>query len=572
MVTGYGDERIVGTIERLSGNFSNSLCGTGLVIGTLLFVGSLTPSLLPRSYLVQGILSGSCFAVGYGLGILGRWLWNFLELPVGIQSRRKHLINFVFVLCVFTILFALWQTKYWQNSVRFVMNMEPVNNAQPLSISLIAILTFIFFLAMGRIFKLISRWISAHMKRLLPRRIANVLAVFGATFLFVFIINGLIARGVMHMADASFRMADALMPPESMPPQIALKTGSDSSLIAWSELGKTGRDFVSTGITAEQIQAFTDRPAMEPIRVYVGLTAAETPIERAQLALRELQRVDAFSRSALVIITPTGTGWIDPAAINSLEYLYRGNVASVAQQYSYLSSPLSLLVDPDNGQETARALFLEVYGHWISLPDNLRPKLYLHGLSLGAMNSERSADVFEILGAPPSGALWSGPPFTSSYWRNFTVARNAGSPAWLPEFRDSSFVRFMNQNGSPVPADSPWGLMRVVYLQYASDAVTFFDYRDAYREPDWMREPRGPDVSPALRWYPIVSMMQLTLDMLIANDAPMGYGHLYAPSHYIDAWIQVTGIQDWSAADIERLKYELDTERLRSLKVNNRSD
>lgn len=38
----------------------------------------------------------------------------------------------------------------------------------------------------------------------------------------------------------------------------------------------------------------------------------------------------------LVIITPTGTGWVDPAAIDSLEYLQRGDVASVA-----ISTPTS---------------------------------------------------------------------------------------------------------------------------------------------------------------------------------------------------------------------------------------
>ena len=59
--------------------------------------------------------------------------------------------------------------------------------------------------------------------------------------------------------------------------------------------------------------------------------------------------------------------------------------------------------------------------------------------------------------------------------------RNEGSSAWLPEFRDGRFVRFMNQNGPTVPAEAPWGPMRVVYLQYASDPIVLFDYRDAPR-------------------------------------------------------------------------------------------
>ncbi|MCC3263125.1 alpha/beta-hydrolase family protein, partial [Paenibacillus polymyxa] len=79
-----------------------------------------------------------------------------------------------------------------------------------------------------------------------------------------------------------------------------------------------------------------------------------------------------------------------------------------------------------------------------------------------------------------------------------------------------------------MPADAPWGPMRVVYLQYASDPVTFFDYRDLYRPPAWMSAPMGPDVSPELRWYPVVTMLQLALDMAVGTATPMGYGHVYA--------------------------------------------
>jgi uncharacterized membrane protein len=143
------------------------------------------------------------------------------------------------------------------------------------------------------------------------------------------------------------------------------------------------------------------------------------------------------------------------------------------------------------------------------------------------MNSEQSTDLIEVLGDPFSGALWSGPPYSNRLWRFLTDHRNPGSPAWLPRFRDGSFVRFMNQHGEAPDsaANAAWGPMRVVYLQYASDPVTFFDYRSFYREPDWMLPPRGPDVSPQLRWYPVVTLLQLTLDMLMAITAPIGHGH-----------------------------------------------
>ena len=98
--------------------------------------------------------------------------------------------------------------------------------------------------------------------------------------------------------------------------------------------------------------------------------------------------------------------------------------------------------------------------------------------------------------------------------------------------------------------------MRVVYLQYPSDPIVFFNTRSLYREPDWMKTPRGQDVSPQLRWYPIVTFLQLAVDMMIATTAPIGHGHVYAPGNYIDAWAQVTAA-DWPQAEIERLKSHL---------------
>ena len=91
--------------------------------------------------------------------------------------------------------------------------------------------------------------------------------------------------------------------------------------------------------------------------------------------------------------------------MSSIEYLGDGDIASVAVQYSYLNSPLSLLFQPEYGAAASRALFAEIYGYWTKLPKDKRPRLYLHGLSLGAMNSEKSAELFEMIGDPIAGKL-----------------------------------------------------------------------------------------------------------------------------------------------------------------------
>ncbi len=553
MVTFVATRLPVGMVTK----FWRSLSAGGIAVGALFFVASLTPTLIPRTYLTQGVLSGACFAAGYGIGVAWRWLWRYMELPEPRSQVQRWLNIAAALICGAIVLLFLWRTTEWQNSIRELMKLEPVTSAHPFEVCLISVVTFMVIIVLARLFKAVVHLTSNTTARFVPPRVSRVIGFAVSLLLFWTIANGVLIRTALHLLDSSFAAFDALMEPDRVRPTSPLKTGSAASLLGWEELGRAGREFVASGPDAKEIEAFTQRPALEPIRVYVGLRARDTAEQRARLALDELIRVGGFDRSVLIVVTPTGTGWVDPSAMDTVEYLHDGDVASVAMQYSYLSSPLSLLVEPDYGAEASRALFAAVYGYWTTLPRDHRPKLYLHGLSLGAINSERSAELFEMLGDPIQGALWSGPPFESRIWRQTTEARNAGSPAWLPQFRDSSMIRFMNQNGSTVAPDTRWGPLRIVYLQYASDAITFFDYRDLYRRPDWMNAPRGPDVSPQLRWYPVVTMLQLALDMAVATSTPMGYGHVYAPEHYVDAWLAVTDPKGWTPEQIDRLKRHL---------------
>jgi uncharacterized membrane protein len=549
-----------------------SLSGVGLVLGALCFAAALTPTLVPRSYLTQGVLAGACFAIGYTAGVLWRWTWQYLELPEPSPRIRFITNASVAVACLLVVITFLWRAAKWQNSIRAAMKMEPVETAHPLKVCAIALITFFALLALARLFTLVAHFLSALTRRFIPRKVANLVGLLLAVLLFWSIANNYLISTAFRTVDYSFRELDALIEPERPQPTAPGKTGSTASLVKWGELGRAGREFVASGPSAARISAFTRRPALEPIRVYVGLRGADTARERAKLALNELKRQGGFDRSALIVITPTGTGWIDPAAMDAVEYLLDGDVASVAAQYSYLNSPLSLLFQPEYGAASARALFAEIYGYWTTLPKDRRPSLYLHGLSLGAMNSEKSAELFEMIGDPIAGALWSGPPFESRVWRSITENRNEGSPAWLPEFRDGRFVRFMNQNGPTVPADTPWGPMRVVYLQYASDPIVLFGYRDAFQHSAWMSAPRGPDVSPYLRWYPVVTMLQLALDMAVATGTPMGYGHVYAPEHYVDAWVAVADVRHWSPDELAKLKDHLAKAARTAIDANNRDD
>lgn len=487
------------------------------------------------------------------MGVSAHWLWHYLQLPEP-RPRLKRLIKLAAAaLCAIIAGGFLWQASNWQNSVRTLMDMEAVSGIRPLSIALVALLVFAALLLLARLFRRTFRFLSRRLQRLVPSRLAHAVGMLAAIALFWSVIDGIFFTLALRAADNSFQQVDMLMPDDIDPPADSQMTGSEASLISWEGLGLRGRRFTTSGPSADTLSSFLDQPAPKPIRVYVGLNAAETPEERAQLALAELQRVGGFERSVLILATPTGRGWLDPRAQNSVEYLHRGDTATVTAQYSYLPSRLSLLVEGDYGAETARALFQAVYRYWSDLPEAERPDLYLHGLSLGALNSDRAFDLYDIVEDPFHGALWSGPPFRSETWRKVTAERDPGSPAWLPTFRNGDVVRVMNQHADLDRYASDWGDFRIAFLQYASDPVTFFAPSSLYREPEWMQPPRGPDVSPELRWYPVVTLFQLLAD-LAAGSSPPGFGHQIAAADYIDAWHHLTEPEGWSERDIDRLK------------------
>jgi uncharacterized membrane protein len=219
---------------------------------------------------------------------------------------------------------------------------------------------------------------------------------------------------------------------------------------------------------------------------------------------------------------------------------------------------LALLAHPDYGVDQTRALFDAIYGYWTTLPEETRPKLYVHGLSQGAYNSQASLPFLDLLADPIDGAMWAGSPFFSPFWNYVRNRRDRESPAWRPHFGNGSLVRAVTQWGEGDGSFAPWGPMRLVFLNYGSDAIVVFNSASAFQQPDWMKPPRAQDVSPALRWFPVVTTFQLGLDAAISLHTP-GFGHWYIARDYIDAWALTMDVPRWSPERAEALKALFET-------------
>jgi uncharacterized membrane protein len=525
-----------------------------LAIGLVFFAASLTPSLIPREWFVQGVLGGLLMAIGYMAGRFALTLWRLAELPLprGRIATAGDLLALLPAIAI--AVWNLFRAADWQNSVRVRVAMDPIDGVHALRVLLLAMLVFLLCFVLGRLVQRFYDLLRNRLDIVMRRRTANILGLVAVgAIIFIGTREGILPAA-MDAADDFYETGQDLFDPESSPPADPRMAGSVASLIDWGAMGRPGRDFIRGGPDQTMISAFTGRPAKKPIRVYVGRAQADTPEERAEIALAELKRLGAFERKILVVASPTGTGWLDPGAHGTVEYMHDGDVATVAVQYSYLQSPLALIFETASGLDQATATMHAIYSYWTSLPPDRRPAFYLGGISLGAWSSMYSFDIFQMVNDPIDGALWAGPPFPSDLWRRAVAARNPGSPYILPQVGEGELFRFASQFADPHDHGAPWGRVRIVFLQYASDPIVFFDPGAIWRRPVWMREPPAPDVSPDLSFMPVVTQFQLALDMALSKDLPQGYGHNYVARDYIDAWVEVSRPEGWTAGDTERLK------------------
>jgi uncharacterized membrane protein len=55
-----------------------------------------------------------------------------------------------------------------------------------------------------------------------------------------------------------------------------------------------------------------------------------------------------------------------------------------------------------------------------------------------------------------------------------------------------------------------------------------------------------------MRWYPVLTFLQVTVDQFVGVDVPNGQGHNYGTTMPA-AWAEVTQPPGWTAADTARL-------------------
>jgi uncharacterized membrane protein len=541
----------------------------GIGFGAVMLWFSLGSSLLPRSAMMQGVVSALSFTFGYALAALiwfaARRALDLFGVSVEVDAIpsivRWVLLGLVGV--VFVTLALLWPG--WQTSQGELVGVDAIGIVDGLlAVMWTLVMTAVLFF-LGRSI----RWLIWRIDIAFERRVAVGIAR-GVTFAIVVAIVGAVyyfmaSSGLTAFANARFEGGDETTLEGIEQPQEPESSGSPESLTAWDDLGFQGRTFTGDAVSAEDLTAYhgTNEGVRTPIRVYAGLKSAETPEERAQLVVDELDRTNAKDRAVLALVAVTGTGWVDPTAAASLEYMWRGDTAIAGMQYSFLPSWISFILDTATAMEAGVAINEAVIAWWEELPENDRPRLVAFGESLGSLGSEAAyakdslGDSLDFVQSKVDGALWVGPTDSNVIHSQLLRERDP-SPVWLPEYNNGDVVRVTNGTGSLDPADSTWEAPRVVYYHHASDPVGYWNWETLWKPQEWTDKPVGPDVPDSVRWVPFTTFTQVVVDLINGFSASVGHGHNYNDT-FVEGWSIVAPVDGWNSADTIHLKQYLDS-------------
>ncbi|MBM7368923.1 alpha/beta hydrolase [Gordonia hydrophobica] len=551
---GMDDDGAGGRLRRAWQSYTAQLSYAGLVAGTVMLWLSATPSLLPRGPLFQGLVSAGAAALGYALGAFATWLARFLVSRRDRWRRPPRIwwIGLGIVFIIGTLVMLYWYQR-WQSELRDLMGVAHLQWSAYPTIVVVAVIVFAILVGAGQAWGALVRILARRLSRRVPPRISGLAAATVMVIVSILIFNGVVADYGMNALNSSFAAINDETNPDSEPTTSTLRSGGPESLVSWASLGRLGRTFVSVGPSAADISEFNRRPAKEPIRVYAGLQSADSIQQSADLAARELVRTGGLQRKLIGIAGSTGTGWVNQANLDTLEYMYNGDTAMVSMQYSMLPSWLSFLVDQERARTAGRALFEAVDRLVRKIPEAERPMIVVFGESLGSFSVEAPFGSVATMSARTDGALLTGPTFSNQMWADATGERDAGSPEVLPIVDDGNQVRFINTAADlDRPSRQPWDRGRIVYLQHASDPISWWNPELILNKPDWLREKRGSDVLDTVSWIPFVTFLQVAADMAVAADVPDGHGH-----HYLreipQAWAKILTPEGWTDAKTQSL-------------------
>ncbi|CAM3995314.1 alpha/beta-hydrolase family protein [Janibacter anophelis] len=225
---------------------------------------------------------------------------------------------------------------------------------------------------------------------------------------------------------------------------------------------------------APEAAVLTQDSPFGAVRAHAGIRDGESVRARAARAADELVAEGGLTREHVVVVVPTGSGWVNPNLVAGLEERFGDEVATVAVQYDTAPSWWAYLAHREQAEEGAREAVTAVLARVRTLPEDERPQVHVVSESLGATAGQTV--------------------FTDEVRRQVCSALWVGSP------------------GGQVA-----GLPREASVANEDDPVVHSSLQD-------LVVPRDDG-----RWVPAVGAVHGAADFLGSLEVPDGAGHRYGP-------------------------------------------
>lgn len=564
-------------LRRLPDDFATGILGAEAATW-----GAISPSLLPHPWWVTTANVAICQAAGHSVGVgasnlvssvAAAFNWSYPR-----KLRRKTAVPVQIAMGTVTVATYLSAALRRSEHERLVEDPTRLGPLQTLAGIGLGSIGYGALLLAGEGIQVTADRFNTELRRWMPPAVSWPLAVLGLSALGAVLTDKVVVRQILNTAYRNADEVNREFLPGAEKPQEAERSGSPDSLERWKYLGRQGRAVVAGGPRKADIEKVLGGEAKEPIRVFIGLKD-RSPEEQAQMALKEMDRTDAWSRKAIAVLSSAGTGWINDFHTSGFEFLNRGDCAIVAQQYSFMPSAYSYASDRGVPVRSAQVLIGAIRERLAEMPEDDRPRLYVGGESLGAYGVADAFDNVESLMSSVDGGVFTGTPGFTARHIQLTKNRDQGSPERLPVVDGGRNVRFTahpdhlehTYDGSDY--EQEWEFPRTVFAQHASDPVVWWDWKLFVRKPDWLREPgsrgvKAPeaqhvDVLQNMRWLPFITGWQVGVDQLTSQHQPGGHGHQYHDetvaywNAVLDAGAdedQIATISEWIHKDSTRIR------------------
>lgn len=227
----------------------------------------------------------------------------------------------------------------------------------------------------------------------------------------------------------------------------------------------------------------SDQVLLEPspvgaVRAYAAVADSADTAPRARLAVDRLVAAGGLTREHLLVVIPTGSGWVNPEFVAGTERRFGADVATVSMQYDTRPSWVAFLVNREGAIAGATALLAAVAAQVSAMPVSERPQVHVVGESLGAtagLAALRDPAAGEVRGV-----------VCSTFWLGIPGGRGRT------------------------------GLPRETVAANIDDPVV-------HASPSMLLTPTG-DGRP---WLPVVSFVHAGADFIESLAVPAGSGHRY---------------------------------------------